>query len=171
MPRGGKRIGAGRPKNSGKWGNATKAIRVPLDLVEKIENFVICQGYSLPLYDTKVPAGFPSPADDDLASKLDLNQYLIKHPAATFFVRVIGDSMIGAGINDGDILIVDRSIEALNGKIVIAALNGELTVKRLKINSEAQYLMPENDKYQPIPLNDNDEITIWGVVTNVIHQL
>jgi DNA polymerase V len=89
--------------------------------------------YQLPLYANKISAGFPSPADDYIEMKLDLNTHLIKHPAATFFVRVSGDSMLNAGINSGDLLIVDRSIEPVDGKIVIVALNGELTVKRLSI--------------------------------------
>ena len=128
----------------------------------------------LPLFDSKIQAGFPSPADDHLDLKLDLNKYLITHPAATFLTRVIGDSMINAGIFENDILVVDRSIQAVDGKIVIAVSNGELTVKRLKYNNGKSYLAAENDAYKPIEINiekDTDSTTIWGVVTSVIRKL
>lgn len=124
-----------------------------------------------PLFVSKISAGFPSPADDFLDKNLDLNQHLIKHPAATFFVRVSGDSMTGAGINNNDILIVDRSLELADGKIIIAILNGELTVKRYrKINGES-FLMAENPKYKPIEVGENKPFEVWGVVTSVIHKV
>jgi DNA polymerase V len=125
----------------------------------------------LPLYMTSIEAGFPSPADDYIEGKLDLNEHLIKHPAATFFVRVSGESMIKAGIFPGDILIVDRSLEAVNKKIVIAVLDGELTVKRLRIRSGRPSLEPENDRYTPIEIKPDMAFEIWGVVTNVIHKV
>lgn len=124
-----------------------------------------------PMFTEQVAAGFPSPADDYLEGNLDLNQYLIKHPVATFFVRVTGDSMIGAGIHSGDILIVDRALEATNGRVVIAVVNGELTVKKLVRRDGVIYLMPENDKYKPIEVKDEIDLEIWGVVTSVIHGL
>ena len=124
-----------------------------------------------PLFATLVPAGFPSPADDYLESQLDLNKYLIQHPAATFFVRVTGDSMIGAGIHSGDRLIVDRALEPVNKKVVIAVINGELTVKRLCWQKNRPVLMPENDKYKPIFIENEMDLEIWGVVTSVIHAL
>ena len=124
-----------------------------------------------PLFASRVSAGFPSPADDFLDKKLDLNQHLVKHPAATFFVRVAGDSMTGAGINDNDILIVDRSLEVSDGKIIIAVLEGELTVKRFRSIKGKSYLYPENPKYQPIELGENKSFEVWGVVTNVIHKV
>jgi len=171
MVSGGKRTGAGRPCGSGKYQEATKAIRVPVSLVEKIAIYAASHGYELPLFGTKVSAGFPSPSDDYMERKLDLNEYLIKHPAATFFVRATGNSMIGAGIHPDDILVVDRSLEAKHGKIVIVAINGELTVKRLSKLDGKVSLMPENAEYPPIDLNENQDIHIWGVVTNVIHHL
>ena len=131
MPRGGSRIGAGRPKGQGKFGEKTKPIRVPISKVNSIMNFINNNSLSLPLYSSKVPAGFPSPADDHMEEKLDLNTHLVKHPTATFFVKASGDSMVGAGIHSGDILIVDRSLNPKSGKIVIAAIDGQLTVKRL----------------------------------------
>jgi DNA polymerase V len=100
----------------------------------------------------------------------DLNKQLVKHPTATFFVRVTGDSMIDAGIHSGDTLIVDRSLEPKNGSIVIAVLNGELTVKRLSKESNKLYLMPENQNYDPIEILEETQFEIWGVVTNVIHS-
>jgi len=124
-----------------------------------------------PLFGTLVPAGFPSPADDYLENQLDLNKYLIQHPAATFFVRVTGDSMIGAGIHSGDILIVDRALEPVNKKVVIAVINGELTVKRLRRQKNRLVLMPENDRYEPIFIENEMDLEIWGVVTSVIHAL
>ena len=127
--------------------------------------------YELPLYACPVSAGFPSPAEDYLEGTLDLNQYLVKHPAATFFVRVTGDSMIGAGIHAGDILIVDRSLEARDGKVVIAVVNGELLVKRLRMEKERIYLASENQDYPPLVITDLMEFEVWGVVTNVIHPL
>ena len=127
--------------------------------------------YKLPVFLGRLPAGFPSPADDYLEGKLDLNRHLIKHPAATYFVRVSGDSMLGAGIHTGDLLVVDRSLEAVDGNVIVAALDGELTVKRLSKRGTAVRLLPENRNYQPIEVQPQQEFEIWGVVTNVIHAL
>ncbi len=125
----------------------------------------------LPLYVARVAAGFPSPADDYIENTLDLNRHLVKHPAATFYVRVEGNSMIGAGIHSGDILVVDRSLDPTHGKIVIAVLNGEFTVKRLERRGGALRLLPENDSYPAVEITDAMDFTIWGVVTNVIHPV
>ena len=125
----------------------------------------------LPLFLSKIRAGFPSPADDYLDKKLDLNEHLIKHPAATFFVKVKGDSMIKAGIHSGDILIVDRSLEPKDNKIVIAILNGEFTVKRVCKMKDKLYLVSENDDYVPIEIKDGADFEIWGVVVHVIHSV
>jgi DNA polymerase V len=125
----------------------------------------------LPLFLANVPAGFPSPADDYIDRKLDLNEYLIKHPAATFFVRVEGESMTGAGINSGDILIVDRALEPSDKKIVIANVNGDLTVKRIRLIRNKLYLAAENPDFDPIEVNEEEGFTIWGVVTWVLHSL
>lgn len=166
--RGGSREGAGRPKNSGKYKEPTKAIRVPLRMASIIDGLLDA---SFPLYSSKVSAGFPSPADDYLEPNLNLNQHLIKHPAATFFVRVSGESMIEAGIHNGDLLVVDRSLEPKNGKVVIAVINGELTVKRLKIKNGKTQLVPDNKSYPTMDINEEMHFTIWGVVTSVIHEL
>lgn len=126
---------------------------------------------SVPMFTEQVAAGFPSPADDYLEGNLDLNTYLIQHPVATYFVRVTGDSMIGAGIHSGDILIVDRSLEPTNRRVVIAIVNGELTVKRLIRKKDRVILMPENDVYKPIEIKDETNLEVWGVVTSVIHAV
>ena len=171
MSRGGARLGAGRPKESGKFGEATHPIRVPVSEVDTILRLISHRFYRLPFYQSSVSAGFPSPAENDIENELDLNELLIKHPVATFFLRVAGESMIYAGIHHGDILIVDRSLEPGNGKIVIASLNGELTVKRLRKHQGRIYLMAENEKYPPIEITEETDFLIWGVVTNVIHAL
>ena len=126
---------------------------------------------NIPLYSCTVEAGFPSFADDSIEDNIDLNKYLIKHPAATFFVRVSGDSMLGAGIHNNDLLIVDRSLTPSNGRIVIAAINGLFTVKRLLIKNNVAQLHAENNAFEPILINAETGIHIWGVVTNVIHPL
>jgi len=126
---------------------------------------------SLPLFGYKIAAGFPSPADDYIEDRIDLNRHLIRHREATFFLRVQGDSMIDAGIHDGDLLVVDRALEPGDGKIVIAALDGELTVKRLSLRDGKAALMPENPDYPVIEIGSDQELVIWGVVTNVVHAL
>ncbi len=125
----------------------------------------------LPVFIARIAAGFPSPAADYEEGKLDLNKHLIKNPAATFFVRVTGDSMVGAGIHDGDLLIVDRAKEPKNGSVIIAVLDGQLTVKRLRIRRGKFSLEPENDNYPVQPITQGMEFEVWGVVTNVIHPL
>jgi DNA polymerase V len=124
-----------------------------------------------PLFLSGVSAGFPSPADDYIDRQLDLNEYLITNPAATFFVRVAGDSMTGVGINDDDILIVDRSLPPVSGKIVIAVLDGELTVKKLVKTEDSCRLVAENPDYPDILIKKGMELEIWGVVTRAIHKL
>ena len=151
-----------------------KLFEFPESMVDEVKDFVQLQAgseYELPLFASKVAAGFPSPADDFMDTKLDLNSHLIKTPSATFFVRVSGESMIKAGIHDGDLLVVDRSLEPQVGKIVIAAIQHELTVKRYAKIDGKVYLAPENDAYEPILVNEEDEVHIWGVVTNVIHAV
>jgi len=138
------------------------------EIVYAPDTSTVCE---CPLFMVPVTAGFPSPAEDYIEGKLDLNRHLIKHPAATFFVRVTGDSMINAGIHSGDILIVDRAIEPVDKKVVIAIIDGELTVKRIRILKDCISLIPENDHYRPIQIKEDMEFQIWGVVTSVIHPL
>lgn len=125
----------------------------------------------LPLYQVRISAGFPSPADDNIDKHLDLNEYLIAHPAATYFVRVEGDSMIEAGIQSGDILIVDWSLEPKSGDIVIAMINGEFVVKTFHCqpNGKKRFLLAGNPKYKPIELTDSMDVEIRGVVTSGLH--
>lgn len=131
---------------------------------------VPARGLSLPCFLSRVAAGFPSPADDHLEGPLDLNAHLVAHPAATFVVRVTGDSMRGAGICDGDLLVVDRAREARSGSIVVAVVNGELTVKRLWIRRGKARLEAEHPAFPPIELGEDMELMIWGVVAHAIHS-
>tara|TARA_Y100001970_G_scaffold294319_1_gene450471 strand:- start:2423 stop:2833 length:411 start_codon:yes stop_codon:yes gene_type:complete len=131
--------------------------------------YALTSNLRLPLILSRVPAGFPSPAEDFIEGSLDLNDY-IKHPAATYFVQAEGDSMIGAGIYDGDLLIVDRSLEPKNGSIVIASVMGELTVKRLQRDTQGAWLLKaENPDYPTISLLEESQI--WGVVKNSVRNL
>ncbi|WP_300672160.1 translesion error-prone DNA polymerase V autoproteolytic subunit [Desulfoluna sp.] len=136
--------------------------------IMKAETAVVCER---PLFMGKVAAGFPSPADDYVEGTLDLNTYLIKHPAATFFVRVAGDSMIGAGIHPDDLLIVDRSLEPRDRKVVIAVVGGDLTVKRFRRRGDRVFLEAENEAYAPMEMTDEMGFQVWGVVTSVVHLL
>ena len=124
----------------------------------------------IPLFESGVSAGFPSPADDYLDLPIDLNEFLIKHPTATFYVRVKGNSMEGAGIRNGDLLIVDRAEEPRNKSIVLGIIDGEFTVKRIKKKGSDLYLMPDNPEFKPIKINDNMNFQVWGVVTYVVHK-
>lgn len=124
---------------------------------------------SLPLY-ASVPAGFPSPADDYAAEILDLNDYLVKDSACTFFVRVVGESMTGAGIYPDDILVVDRSVQARHDDVVIAFINQQFTVKRLYHQPDGIRLVAENPAFPPLRIGAGDELIIWGVVGHVLHK-
>jgi DNA polymerase V len=124
----------------------------------------------LPLLTFPVAAGFPSPADDYMEGRIDLNEHLIRHPAATFFVRVKGDSMTGAGINDGDLLIVDRAAECVSGCIVVARIESEFTLKRVRKEGSRVFLMPENHLYQPIEITEGSDFEIWGRVTGSVRE-
>jgi DNA polymerase V len=125
----------------------------------------------LPLISTAISAGFPSPALDFINQGIDLNRHLIKHPSSTFYGRVAGHSMKNAGIFDGDLLVIDKSIEAKNGSIAVCFIDGEFTLKRILIENGKCWLMPENEKYKPIPITVDSELLIWGVVTYVIKAL
>lgn len=124
----------------------------------------------LPLLLQRIPAGFPSPADEYAETALDLNTYLVRNQTATFFFRVIGDSMTGAHIHDGDLLVVDRSIEPRHGHIVLAVVNSEYTVKRLHNLNGIIELRAENPAYPPIRFREHDELQVWGVVTGAVSR-
>lgn len=124
---------------------------------------------ALPLAAGKAAAGFPSPATDHVERRLDLTEHLVLHPETTFFMRVKGDSMTGAGIHDGDLLVVDRSLEPASGRVVVAALDGELTVKRLQRRQGRIMLKSENPAYPAITVGEDRDLQIWGVVAYVVH--
>ncbi|MEE9351713.1 MAG: translesion error-prone DNA polymerase V autoproteolytic subunit [Thiotrichaceae bacterium] len=191
--KGGIRVGAGRPKGRNAYGEATRPMRIPLSLLEPVEQLLsdfsqqyrsnksndigqvipfavnVKKSLRIPLYGSKVAAGFASPADDFVEDYLDLNQLLVKHHEATFFVRVSGHSMVDAGIQPEDILVVDRSLEPVHGKIVIAVVDTEVTVKRLSTTDGTITLKAENPEYADIPVTG--DLHIWGVVTSIIHQV
>jgi DNA polymerase V len=186
--RGGSRPGAGRKPGTGSYGEPTEPIRVPVSLLPAVRAMLKTAGkplahpdvktppavpvtLALPFYTSRVAAGLPSPADDHQGDALDLNEHLVRHPNATFIVQVQGNSMTGAGIQHGDLLVVDRALEPRSGTIVIAVVNGELTVKRLQVDSEGIRLMPENPDYAPIEIGEGMDLTIWGVAVHVIHSL
>jgi len=123
------------------------------------------------LVEQGISAGFPSPADDFKEVRISLDEELVKNKEATFYARVSGDSMIGAGLDDGDLLVIDRSLSPENGKIVICFIDGDFTVKRIKKEKGKFYLIPENKKYEPIELNEDDELIVWGVVAYVIKKV
>ena len=122
----------------------------------------------LPLVDESIKAGFPSPASDFLDLSIDLNKELIKHPYATFYGRVKGESMKDAGINDGDLLVIDKSLEPTNGKIAVCFIDGEFTVKRIKLEKDYCLLIPENKDFKPIKVTEENDFLIWGIVVHVI---
>jgi len=187
MPRGGVRPGAGRKPGSSRWGEPTRVVRLPDSRVGavhawlqapalggELEGLVPARpGVPLyrPLFAAKVPAGFPASATDDDESPVDLNQYLIRHEAATFYVRVKGQSMMGAGILDGDILVVDRAREAHHGDIVLAIIDNELTVKELDSQGVAPCLRAHHPDFAPIDLRSEQQFQVWGVVTGVVRRL
>lgn len=185
---GGKRAGAGRKP---KFGERTIIMRVPESAKPMIDEMLVAitdscrwpealtpvplaenpEPFKVPLFSHTVRAGFPSPADDYVADRLDLNDHLMPRKEASFLLRAKGDSMIGAGIHDGDLLIVDRSITPSNGCIVIATVDGQFTVKRLEKKRGSIRLLSENDQFPPITFKDEQELQVWGVVTNTIHSL
>lgn len=125
----------------------------------------------IPYIKEGVSAGFPSPAADFMETNIDLNKELSKNPLATFYIKVKGNSMIDAGINDKDVLVVDRSLEPQNNKIAICFIDGEFTVKRIQIQKDCLYLMPENPNYVPIKITEDNNLIIWGIVTYVIKKI
>jgi len=128
-------------------------------------------GAPIPLFEFRIPAGFPSPAEDYLDSSLDLNDLVIRHPAATFFVKVEGDSMVEAGIHSGDTLVVDRAEEPADNRIVVAVVDGEFTVKRIRKIDGRLFLAPENQVLAPLEVTSGMDFEIWGVVTYVVHRV
>ena len=139
-------------------------------LLNKNKTTSFSSNKKIKLYTTSISAGFPSPAEDHMDISLDINEYLVKHPSSTFYIYVKGDSMINSGIFDGDLMIVDRSLEVKSNSIVVAVINGEFTVKKIKKDSGNIYLIPDNKKYKPILLDNSMDFQIWGIVTHTIHH-
>tara|TARA_B100000925_G_scaffold287948_1_gene268087 strand:+ start:2408 stop:2842 length:435 start_codon:yes stop_codon:yes gene_type:complete len=141
---------------------------------KKILNFFIPKkenGIGQWLAEEGISAGFPSPADDFKETRISLDRELIKNKEATFYARVSGDSMVGAGLNDGDLLVIDRSKDPENGKIAVCLVDGDFTVKRIKKEKNKLYLVPENKRYKPIELKEENELIIWGIVEYVIKKV
>jgi DNA polymerase V len=130
------------------------------------------ESIKLPMFQSSPSAGFPAPGDDQVERVLDINDLVVQNPASTFFVRVAGDSMTGAGIFSGDVLVIDRSKEVKDGVIVVAAINGEMVVKRFMAdnNGSGPVLVSENDEYQPIVVGEGEDCIVWGVVTGSVRQ-
>lgn len=128
-------------------------------------------GSTCPLYQSPVQAGWPSPAEDYIESRLNLHEIAVKNPASTFFLRAAGESMLGCGIHDGDLLVVDRSLEATHNRVIIASLEGELLVKRLVRRGRAVFLAPANPDYPEIEITNREYVFVWGIVTYVLHKL
>lgn len=190
---GGKRPGAGRKPGSGKYGESTTVIRVPESEVGNVRDFLgaleqrrMREGQdnvaefvtlgpaqrelALPLYTSKVAAGFPSPADDHVEKRLNPSDYLVENDNSTFFVRVKGDSMIDAGIFEDDVLVIDRAPVAQIGDIVLAMLDGEFTVKTLGKSKHGPRLIPANDNFPVIDIQEGQSFEVWGVVTGSMRK-
>ena len=146
---------------------------MPIDKNEKLLFFSpnFNSKLRIPFIKEGVSAGFPSPASDFLETSIDLNKELSTNPLATFYIKVKGNSMIDAGINDKDVLVVDRSLEPQNNKIAICFIDGEFTVKRIQLEQDCLYLMPENPNYPPIKVTEENQLIIWGIVTYVIKRV
>jgi DNA polymerase V len=191
--RGGKRENAGRPRGQGQFGESTVAIRIPQSQETVIRDFLSTlivkrtqqnqdtvtaifalspakHHFLLPLYTSKVVAGFPSPADDHVEKRLNPNDYLIVNDNSTFFVQVKGDSMIDAGIFEKDVLVVDRSRTAQTGDIVLAVLDGEFTIKILGQSEAGACLIPANKNYPVIQIKENQSFEVWGVITGSMRK-
>lgn len=188
---GGKREGAGR---KAKFGEATAIMRVPESAKPIVIDFLneLAQkrqaeptwpshltpvklaenptAFKVPLFGHTIRAGFPSPADDYVVETLDLNDFLMPRKEASFLLKVKGESMLDAGIHDGDILVVDKSMTATDGRVVIVTLDGQFTVKTLEKKRGKIRLIPANPEFAPIEIKDEQELQVWGIVTSVIHQ-
>jgi len=145
----------------------------PLHQSGNLEFFSASTGVilELPLVVAGIHAGFPSPAEDFVDISIDLNKELVKNPSATFYARVKGNSMIDAGIHDGDLIIIDKSLEPADGKIAVCFIDGEFTIKRIKIDRDCCWLVPANDDFNPIRVTEENEFLVWGIVVHVIRSL
>lgn len=172
MSHGGKRAGAGRPKGISRYGEATHSVRIPLSRIEEVKAYLSKEHrfHGLPLFSSSVRAGVPTQADDLIEDVVDLNSLLSAKVDSTFLVKASGDSMVNTPIFEGDILVVERNDSPVSGKIVIASVAGELTVKRIQIESNCIRLIAENPAYPPILIEDANDFKILGIVTHIIHK-
>ncbi len=166
MPYGGKRQGAGRPHGKGPYGESTKVMRIPESLVDDTRQFIETRGYKMPVFSSKVPAGHPSAADNHVEEHVNLFKRLFPDPENMGWAFASGDSMVNAGIHDGTPLIIHFKREPKNGDIVIGMINGEQTVKVLRLEKGGVTLQPESDSYQPIAVMPGMDFKINGVVVN-----
>lgn len=143
---------------------------VSKDLTVDIFKPDLASELALPYANDGIQAGFPSPAQDYISESIDLNRELIQHPASTFYGRVSGDSMIGDGIEQDDILVIDRSIEPADGDLAVCCIDGEFTLKRIRLEANAVWLIPSNEEYDPILVTPENRFEVWGVVTYTIKQ-
>lgn len=145
---------------------------IPLNTTGKLKIYSVSTDseLQLPLMEGGVSAGFPSPAEDFLDNKIDLNKHLIKNEASTFIAITDGYSMVGAGISNKDLLIVDKSLEPADGKIAVCIIDGEFVLKRLKVDKVGVWLMPENENFKPLLVSEHNNFEIWGIVTYSIQK-
>jgi len=170
--KGGKRSGAGRPVGTGKFKSPTKLMRIPADMEDGILNFIRSGGGSIKFFSSTVQAGYPELAGEgDEGENINLHSYLVDKDEDIFILTASGDSMIHAGINDGDLLLVNSRVEAREGDVVVASINGEFTVKRLSYAKGKVILQPENPDYRPIKIRDGDDMQVFGVVVHSIHKV
>ena len=169
--RGGRRAGAGRPPGQGRYREPTVAMRVPVSQAAKVAEACASGLFKIPLYSSKVAAGFPSPAEDAIDSRLDVNDLVVDNPNATFFLQVSGDSMRDAGIVDGDYIVVDRSAKARHNSIVVAAIDGEFTVKHLLLSGRRPVLRAANPDYRDIEPAEEEDLKLFGVVRGVVRRI
>ena len=169
MPRGGARKGAGRPVGQGKYGEPTKAVRVPVSMVDEVKAFAQNMTTSIPLYNFPVEAGTPFLAEDDSCEMYPLREFNVPNPQDCFMAKVSGYSMKDAGILPGDLLLVDRKKEAVDGDIIVTSIEGGIVVKRLdKINGK---LISENVDFKPIDITEQSSMHVWGVVIRVVREV
>lgn len=173
MTRGGFRQGSGRPSGTGKWGEETKVVRVPESKVAAVKALVAgdIELPTLPLFANTVQAGAPVMAEEQIDQHVNLHDHLVRKPEASFFARAQGESMRDIGIFDGDMLVVEQQAEAKNGDVIVASVDGALTVKRLSHNGNQIQLLSENKEFSPINIEEGMDFAIIGLVTSVIHQL
>lgn len=171
MARGGKRKGAGRPKGTGKFGEPTKAVRLPISKIDDIMNFIECDALTLPVYSTKAQAGYPAPDDNVPAEKVNLTDRLMENPKAMFLARMDDSAMEKIGIFPDDLLLADKSVEPQDGHVVVAVLDGKFIIRRLVVKNGKIELKSENPKFPTIKIKDAAKFNIWGVVRRVIHTV